>query len=107
MVTVFGMPIVLAVVLLIGFYFITDAHVVNAAEHLSEEQAVRIAFIPELQKDVESIDDRVHGLESGSAAADVKITHLELAVLELKRIHTSEDSKFNELLEILRNMEEN
>lgn len=105
MITVFGAPLVLGIVVLIGSYFIGETHVLNAAVHLSEEQAFNIVRIPVIENDVEKIETRVGHLENFRSVNDNRITNVENAVLELKAIKTSQDETFTEMLVILRKLE--
>jgi hypothetical protein len=99
------MPIIFGLIAFIGFQNMTDAHMIDKVKHLNELEAISLASIPVMQKNILILDDRIDIISVDAAQDDVRLSHLEQSIIKLERIHETQNEKFEKMFNILERIE--
>ena len=102
---IFLMPIIFGLIAFIGFQNMTDAHMIDKVKHLNELEAISLASIPVMQKNILILDDRIDMISVDATQDDVRLSHLEQSIIKLERIHETQNEKFEKMFNILERIE--
>ena len=103
-VSVLIMPLLLAGLGLYGFNIVTENHIQDQNRHVSKQQVLAIDKIPRIRTDLTDCQIELKSLSKETAKDDVRIDHVEQAIIELRKVYSDQKETNQKILDLLREM---